>query len=139
MNVSEFRRNLKKCLDRAANGEIIEIERGGLIFYLAKRDFGRITLNEASILPEEALKKINPVASPHIKIASTPPGDNGFIEAGEYGKAWNEGRKHHLNVPQTTAGESPCCSTKKPCRHWQWDSDNTVWVNSLSGRERSGE
>lgn len=29
-----------------------------------------------------------------------------------------------------------CCTAKKPCRHWQFDDVNAVWVNQLTNETR---
>lgn len=31
----------------------------------------------------------------------------------------------------------PCClNERKPCKHWLFDGDDQVWVNSLTGKTR---
>lgn len=30
----------------------------------------------------------------------------------------------------------PCCSRQSPCKHWQFDQNEVVWVNSLTGARR---
>lgn len=30
----------------------------------------------------------------------------------------------------------PCCTTSKPCKHWQWDGVKSAYVNELTGKER---
>lgn len=27
----------------------------------------------------------------------------------------------------------PCCQSKKRCKHWQWDSGEENWINTLTG------
>ena len=39
------------------------------------------------------------------------------------------------------AGQSTvdCCLKKKPCKHWQWDINKELWVNTRAGEERKAE
>ena len=30
----------------------------------------------------------------------------------------------------------PCCQNNNPCKHWTWDTVDTVWKNSLTGKIR---
>lgn len=27
----------------------------------------------------------------------------------------------------------PCCQSKKRCKHWEWDSGEASWLNSITG------
>ena len=33
----------------------------------------------------------------------------------------------------------PCCLNKSPCKHWSWNGDTLVWVNSITGNTREAE
>lgn len=122
--MAEFRRNIRVALNEVERGESVYITRHNRTFAVIKSPVSFLKTGEASInIRPDVPKKNNRLPS----------------ATNEGAKAWNAGAKNHLNVPQTTAGEQACCSTAKPCRHWQWDSDNTVWINSLSGRERGAE
>jgi len=33
----------------------------------------------------------------------------------------------------------PCCEMKKPCKHWQWDSGLTCYVNIITGEQKELE
>lgn len=30
----------------------------------------------------------------------------------------------------------PCCSKETPCKHWVWDGNQGVWINSLTKKTR---
>lgn len=30
-----------------------------------------------------------------------------------------------------------CCQQEKPCKHWVWDVNKALWINSLTGGARS--
>lgn len=30
----------------------------------------------------------------------------------------------------------PCCQGKTPCKHWQWSTEKTAYVNTLTGETR---
>jgi hypothetical protein len=30
----------------------------------------------------------------------------------------------------------PCCNKRTPCKHWQWNSDKQLYINTLTGKER---
>ena len=32
--------------------------------------------------------------------------------------------------------ERACCLAKSPCQHWQWDGDESAYINTLSGKKR---
>lgn len=52
------------------------------------------------------------------------------------------------NIPNVTTGAEfvpkppdpefgyPCCRGINPCKHWLWDDSDTIWRNSLTGKER---
>lgn len=138
MNVSDFRANLKDCFDRAANGEVIEVERGGLIFSLRKKSPGatpHIIIDEATDMTQE---QVNALANmkvdiPKAVIVSTNPNTTN-----EFATAIEAGKPIKMKDPVVWT-EKPCCTKVKPCQHWQWNGDSSVWVNSLSGRERGAE
>ena len=33
----------------------------------------------------------------------------------------------------------PCCTKARPCKHWQWDGNRSVYVNSLTNKEREAD
>jgi len=33
----------------------------------------------------------------------------------------------------------PCCQMKRPCKHWQWDSGLTCYVNTITGEQKELE
>lgn len=33
----------------------------------------------------------------------------------------------------------PCCVQKRPCKHWQWDANKALYVNTLTGKEREAD
>ena len=136
MNVSDFRKNLKECFDRAANGEVIHIERGGLVFYLASQygaKEGEQRVVNAAVnmgIEIEKYKKNSPGATPQPDLLETiqpriKNGDTPFRTEEE----WKEAE----------ATERPCCKASKPCQHWAFNPDTSVWKNTLSGRQREVE
>ena len=129
MNVSDFRKNLKDCFDRAANGEIIEVERGGLFFILQKKSpvaTPQIFIDEATTMTQEqinAIANLKVDAPKAVFIGTNPATTNEFASAVEAGKS---------------SGERACCAMKKPCQHWAWQ-DSGIYINTLSGREMEAE
>lgn len=137
MNVSEFRANLKDCFDRAANGEVIEIERGGLVFSLQKKlpVATPQIFDEATDMTQEQLDAITnmKIDIPRaVHIGTDPTTTNEFMKA-------VEAMPHYKTdpVPDPNSGEMSCCTRSKPCQHWLYNGE--VWKNSLSNREREVE
>lgn len=67
--------------------------------------------------------KNTPVATQHIRIDSTPVGENAF---------------HKLATDKVSSSIRPdtvpaCCTAKKRCKHWEFNSDTGEWVNYING------
>lgn len=98
MKASEARKQWKDVLDRAAKGEVIQIERGGVVFWLKA------------------------VAS----FMSTPTGPNGFYELGKdpekvnelYPKEDSSNIRPHIGIDPATVGLDETWETKDSGKTW---------------------
>lgn len=47
-----------------------------------------------------------------------------------------------IDIPGVQVGIAdglPCCSKRVPCKHWSWNSDLQVYINSLTGEQKEAE
>ena len=138
LTVAEFRKQMKMALDYCVQGGVIEIDRMGQKFILMYegRDQSVVRMNhlkddgeshnirpDVGVIPmaveEIECMRIPPMQSPK-KISLEPSALKGeFDTAVEAGKS----------IPK-------CCTLKNPCKHWQFDGNRELWVNSITGETK---
>ena len=132
MNITEFRKDLKKHFDTAIT-ESVYITRGGIIFELTAvaKDLKMVAigidpekinrLSDAKISTKPQPNVMNVITDEVVKpvlIGTNPDTTNEFVDAKVAG---------NRVVPK-------CCKLKNPCKHWQFDGE--YWVNSITGEKK---
>lgn len=141
LTVAEFRKQMKMALDYCVQGGTIEIDRMGQTFVLMYQPRGTAILR-GNILPDDGgSHNIRPDVQSVAAELSEPPTPVEDVKANieaimspEKNTAEPDGFKE--------AGAKdllPCCKLKTPCKHWQFDSDRSLWVNTINGDTREVE
>lgn len=82
--------------------------------------------DEISVWAEAEMRSVSNATDYLLKkgLSSVSPSKNDFVESSF-----------------VVAGQSTvdCCLKKKPCKHWQWDINKELWVNTRTGEERKAE
>lgn len=129
--IAEFRKNLREALDAVERGEEVYLTRHNRTFAIIKAPFNYLTTDGkshnirpdikntagATHQPSKPFGDQEGVIQPRIKTPDTP------VRTDE---EW-----------QVAEGlEKPCCKANSPCRHWFFQAERNLWVNTLSKRER---
>lgn len=118
-NTQDLQKKAKEILDLAKSGEVVGIVRGTEVYELA---IATGLISEASKNKDNAM---------HIDDAPIPQPDN---KADIFASLKDQYSASPTTPVQPTA--LPCCLKRIPCRHWEYNSLDDVWVNSITGDHR---
>lgn len=162
LTVAEFRKNTKDALDYALEGGVVIVDRMGQRFMINHIprgvDIQFAKLNDKVFVANgvDPITRLDATGIDtdktnvgKISLSSTPVGPNPFHRLSTDKLSSNirpdipknpiEPSAHNEFTEALDASEQACCRKKAPCKHWQHDSDNNQWINSLSGRSREVE
>ena len=127
-NSRDLQRSGKELLDKAEAGEVVQINRNGVVFELAMQG------SRSSEDPEVA-RLVKAIKKEIADIHSVVHEMKNMSEAKPQRKVATYSEVRH--DPVLPIVEMACCRRANPCKHWSFDGE--VWKNSLSKRTREVE
>ena len=128
-SVAEFRKNIRIALDAVDRGEEVFITRHNRTFAIIKAPFNYLTTDGESHNIRPDIQKIEPVASQQDRLQPIPARIKNPDTPVRTDTEWDNAELM----------ERGCCKLKKPCQHWEFNSNTQIWQNSLSGRQKEAE
>lgn len=142
----DLRHKTKEILDLAKKGEPVKVTRNQET-YIIRIDSRDKTIQNVMKRLDATEKRIDhlegQIALPLPTIVSDGhkviPEREKVLMDQEAANAVANMNHDRVRMAMPVPDELSCCQKAKPCKHWAWNGIKEAWVNTLSGRERSGE